>query len=323
MVSVIIPIFNVEKYLYDCVLSVLNQTYRDIEIILVDDGSTDKSKSIVDELSLMDSRIRVVHRVNGGLSVARNSGLNIARGNYILLVDGDDMLPHNIINRMVEVTIKTSADIVSTKYIRCKEKCTLNDICLEEVCSETKVLSDDHSKMKEFLNGKRIGTFAWGKLYRKNLFDNIRYPIGKYHEDIYTTYKLIHEANTVVCINDIGYIYRENSQSITSEKFSPRKLDAIYGKIEQAIFIREKYPDLAKYAYAGIIYSCNKCIVQIANSEYKDIQVLCFIQKLYRKHLFDYWKSQSSLKGKIVATLAFLNIYFTIYIISILPTDES
>lgn len=307
LVSIVVPIYNVEKYLANCLESILNQTYKNIEVILCDDGSPDNCGRICDEYAQRDTRIKVIHKENGGLSDARNAGIEIATGEYITLVDSDDFLMLDMIENLVGVVTDTGADIVSCQNVRCKENESLADI--HDTKIKRKVASYENSeKMKAFLIKQDIGTVAWGKLYKTALFENICYPKGKYHEDVFTTYKLIHLAQKVATTNYVGYVYRINYNSITTEKFSVKKLDAIEGKLQQAEFIKKHYPNLSSYAYIGIIYACNQCLFQMAKSNYENSDIMLNMQKLFRDYGYYYLKSHASFKGKIFCLLSMINI---------------
>jgi len=187
LISIIIPIYKVEDYIRCCIDSILSQTYKNLEIILVDDGSPDNCGSVCEEYSLKDKRIKVIYKKNGGLSSARNAGLDIASGEYIGFVDSDDWIENDMYESLYNAIIFHKADIsVCGRYIASGNKITtISDSEKAEVFTRCEALSelvlDEYSGMKNF---------AWDKLYKKELFDNVRYPEGKCYEDIFTTYKL-------------------------------------------------------------------------------------------------------------------------------------
>ena len=160
-------------------------------------------------------------------------------------------------------------------------------------------------------------TAAWGKIYKKDLFDKIRFPVGRIHEDVFTTYKLIHEAHSIAVLNKAGYVYRYNENSITNAKFTHKKLDIIYGKLEQSEFIENNYPNSRKNAYSAIIYACNQCLLQMAKSRYKGKDEYAFLQKLYRQYGKHYICDKVSALGKAVAVLALINIYLAKSVLSL------
>lgn len=304
-ISVVVPIYNVERYLSQCVDSILQQTFVDFELILVDDGSTDNSFDICKKYERLDSRIKIVHQENEGLSSARNAGIDIASGRYIMFVDSDDFLLPGMIDELHSICTKYKADISCCDYMRCREDGAICDAKNMPTNSNVNIYIDD--KMKVFLEGKSFSVTAWGKLYRTDLFSKVRYPIGMYHEDVYTTYKLIHLANKIAVTNSIGYVYRYNSCGITGS-FSPKRFNLIEAKIEQVEFIEQYYPELADLSYVGIVYACNQCLSQMSKSGYSNLEMERIMQRLYRKYLVYYLKSRASIVGKMYAIVAFINV---------------
>ncbi len=308
MISVVVPVYRVEKFLPQCMDTLLNQSYPDLDIILVDDGSPDSCGAMCDDYARRDSRIRVVHRTNGGLSAARNSGIDIAAGEYITFIDSDDFLLPGILEHAVGLSGQEDADMVSWQHIRCGEDQTPEDICIPGEAESVQRFEGAQEKMRCFLSGQEIGTVAWGKLYRTALFSDIRYPVGKYHEDVYTTYQLVHKAARIVTTTETGYVYRQTGGSITTEGFSEKRLDSIEGKLLQAGFIEEQYPDLCKLAYRGVIYSCNQCLMQMGKSHYRKEETLAMLQRLYRKYGRYYLCTKGSYKGKVFSFAAMIHI---------------
>lgn len=193
MVSIIVPVYNVEEYLRVCIDSILLQTYRNIEVILVDDGSTDQSGKICD--SYTDPRISVFHTNNHGLSAARNLGIDHSHGEYICFIDSDDWIDNDVIEKAVENI--GSADIL------CYGANTATYTGYEALVAH--------------INGK-IGVTAWNKLYKRSCFANIRFPVGRIMEDMATTFKLLHHAERVICIDYNGYHYRNRKDSISNTR---------------------------------------------------------------------------------------------------------
>lgn len=305
LVSVIVPIYNVEQYLTHCINSILQQSYENLEIILVEDGSPDNSGRICDEFSTKDHRIIVIHKQNGGLSDARNAGIDIATGDYVTFVDSDDYIMPDMIESLVNILIKENIDIAQCAYKRCQ--CDCIDSIKQGLSRINEFTVYTESKMSAYLRNKIISTVSWGKIYKKSLFNEIRFPVGRLHEDVFTTYKLIHRADSVAVTNYIGYIYRINENSITTSKFSPQKLDSIYGKIECAEFIEKNYPDLSKQAYSEIIYACNQCLLQMAEYGFAGENEDTFLQRLYRQYGKYYICDKVSALGKVVTILAMVN----------------
>jgi glycosyltransferase involved in cell wall biosynthesis len=220
LISIVIPIYNVEKYLKNCVDSVCNQTYRNLEIILVDDGSPDHCPEICEDYARNDSRVRVIHKQNGGLSDARNYGIEVAKGKYITCIDSDDYVSEDFIEYLYKLLKDANADISVCGFIKTKN---LNENRI--FTSEDTIEMSSNQAIQEMLYAKIFTTSAWGKLYRTDLFYDVTYPLGKYSEDMYTTFKLLNKANKVVYGNQVCYYYLHRPNSILTSDFSSKHLD--------------------------------------------------------------------------------------------------
>lgn len=210
MISVIVPVYNVEAYLAQCLDSILAQTYHDLEILLIDDGSADRSGSICDAYQAKDERIRVFHTENHGLSAARNVGLDHASGEYILLLDSDDWIDEKTAQILLEYAMQYDADVVSCAYYSEWKK--RRDI--EEKIDHPIVL-EGRQIMLAHIQEPYLGYVAWNKLYRKRLFSGVRYPEGRNFEDILTTHRLLGFAEKAVCIPDALFHYRMRAYTIS------------------------------------------------------------------------------------------------------------
>lgn len=230
LVSVIIPVYKVEHYLRECLDSVINQTYRNLEIILVDDGSPDKCPAICDEYALKDCRINVVHKENGGLSEARNKGLDLISGDYVVFVDSDDVVDSRYVEILFESLKKSCADVSVCQRIRFTTDFPINqNVTFDE---DFKILSGKESVEKLYLglignNDSSVDVYVWGKLYKKELFENLRFPKGKIHEDDAVVPLLLYKANKVCILPDTLYFYRMTKNSIMRKKFSLRRYDCM------------------------------------------------------------------------------------------------
>ena len=223
IISVIVPVYNVMNYLKQCLDSIIQQTYTNLEIILVDDGSTDQSGSICDVYKDKDSRITVIHKKNGGLSDARNTGLNICNGDYISFVDSDDYLSPYFYEILMGVAKKKNCDIVALKG-------GTSFWDGEEISALAK---DNDEFAVHYLNShdvlermlyQEIATGAQFKLYKKEVFDNIRFPVGYLYEDVATTYKPFFNAKECAIVEADIYAYRKRRDSIIRQSFSPKKM---------------------------------------------------------------------------------------------------
>ena len=249
LISVIVPVYNVEKYLDKCIKSIINQTYRRLEILLVDDGSTDTSGEICDVYALKDSRIRVIHKENGGLSDARNIAIDIMTGEYVVYIDSDDYIESGYISYLYGLIIENCADIsiCNFKYINEAGK-------LINKPENTGQISKYSAKEALFLmlDGRVINTSASMKLYKSTLFEDVRYPKGKLYEDIATTYKTFLKAQTIVYGDKALYIYLCRYGSITKQKFTKKRLDAIYNMEIMCNDIMKTYSDLSDKCQARL-----------------------------------------------------------------------
>lgn len=239
LISIIIPVYNVEKYLSRCLDSVTTQTYTNLEIILVDDGSTDNCGKICEEYVQKDGRIKVIHKENGGLSDARNVGIQQATGKYITFIDSDDDVANEYIEYMYELLSKNNTKMsIATYTVVSKEK----KINAGEGYTE-KVLTTEEC-LDRMLCEEGFSISACAKLYKKELFDKVKFPVGKLNEDNGTTYKLILQCEKIAYGNKSVYNYYKREDSITTSKFNLRKMDLIELTDEMCNEIDNKYPTL-------------------------------------------------------------------------------
>ena len=209
LISIIVPVYNVQEYLKNCINSILNQSYKNIEIILVDDGSTDESSSICDLYVKKDNRIKVIHKENGGLSDARNMGIKSARGKYITFVDSDDYLDENYVKVLYILITENNSDIACS---RMKKTDSLNDKIINK--NEKINIYNSIDAIKEILYQRNIDNSAPSKLFKKDLFENILFPVGYAFEDLDTMYKLFLQANKIVSTTNNYYLYYQRQGSI-------------------------------------------------------------------------------------------------------------
>lgn len=246
LITVVIPVYNIEKYIKKCVDSVIRQSYRNLQIILVDDGSTDNSGRICDELAEKDSRIQVIHKENGGLSDARNAGLDRAAGKYIGFVDGDDYIDEDMFEVLYSAIWRDDIDMASCGYYE-EFADKVNIMC----CSKKTVLLDRKQAYQALFNRNAIlGCSSCNKLFKKELFGSVRYKKGIQSEDLELIYRIIHSARYIVCVNSVKYHYYHRPESITTRSFNKKSLDFIKTMDEIILFINHTYPDIIKQAYS-------------------------------------------------------------------------
>lgn len=227
LVSVIVPVYNVEKYLRECIDSILKQTYINLEIILIDDGSADKSGEICDSYIEIDKRIKVIHKENGGLSEARNVGLDVCTGDIISFIDSDDYISTFFIEIMMKVMNETGCDIVAlvggTEFWD-------GDIDIVNLAASGKDFVYEYypsMKVLAYMLYQKIATGTQFKIYRKHVFENIRFPKGYLYEDVATTYKAFFNADKAAVVSGKLYAYRKRKDSIIRQAFSEKKLVAM------------------------------------------------------------------------------------------------
>lgn len=285
-VSVVVPVYNVQDYLKKCVESIINQSHRDLEIILVDDGSTDISGQMCDDFAKHDSRIKVIHKINGGLSDARNKGIALATSEWITFIDSDDYVTTDYIEYLLNLVLENNSDIsiATFKYVTRNKQ-------IDKATGEISKMSKDDALERMLLNdGFDMG--AWAKLYRTEYFNDIKYPVGKLYEDSGTTYKLIDKASSVVFGSKSIYFYINRSDSIVNSSFNPKKLDLIEMNQEMYIFIRKKYSHLTYAAERRLLWAYFSTLNQIIATKDKII-----IDK-YGKNIVKYIKMQGkTIKG--------------------------
>lgn len=284
IVSVIVPVYNVEKYLVRCIQSILEQTYKHLQVILVDDGSTDKSGEICDRFGKIDNRISVIHK-NGGLSDARNSGIEIAKGDYLTFVDSDDYIHPKFIEILLNLCEKYQCKI---------SKCDLQEV--EEatpfVNMDTKLECKSYSAKEymENINMLNGGFSVCNKMFKKELFAEIRFPCSKLHEDVAVIYKLGAMSGNIVEKNEKLYFYYVNTQSITRAKIKTNRLDDFEYRLELFEFCKKNDWNLAARRNADAVY---RMLINYRNKDIADFEdysefmkALNRIKKILFKRMF-------------------------------------
>lgn len=255
LISIIIPIYNVEPYLERCIHSVMIQTYQNLEIILVDDGSPDKCGDICEYFSQMDSRIKVFHKINGGLSDARNFGVEQSNGKYITFVDSDDYISPNYVEILFELLKSHDADISCCCMIETTESTVTYGV--NSAIPSVQLLTGKETCRELLGNLYHTLVTACGKLYKRNIVKKYSFPVGKKHEDEATTCKFYYEANKVVVCNQYLYAYFQNTNSIMHTNNDVFNVDAIQMQEHRAFFFEEHNEiELAQAAWDKLFYYC-------------------------------------------------------------------
>lgn len=250
-VSVIVPVYNVERYLRECLDSIIAQTYRNMEIILVDDGSKDLSGKICDEYQQKDCRIQVIHKENQGLSLARKSGVDQARGSYVVFVDSDDYVSKSFVETQVDELEQTKADMVVTGFQMVKEgrlETTIAPGSKETISSE--------EMQERFLRQEQYVNSMWNKLYRMQIIKEVEFPSEILFEDFAVIYKIIEKCRTVRLSTEILYFYRLRENSIMTQEFSLKKLDLLKNCDEMKKYMEQWHPDKYKLIAYCDMYCC-------------------------------------------------------------------
>lgn len=236
-ISVIVPVYDVEDYLEECIDSILEQTYRNLEIILVDDGSPDNCGQICDDYAKKDNRIKVIHKENGGLSDARNIGIKNSTGKYITFIDSDDSVNKKYIEVLYNQLIATNSDISICSYLRFKNYIDSNTSVEIE---DSEVLTRQDILLRLYGSNRVNYVIACGKLYKIELFQNIQFPKGKINEDEYTAYRLYESSNMVSYNSSQLYYYRTRNDSIMNKKISEKRLEVLNSFDDQLNYYRKQ-----------------------------------------------------------------------------------
>ena len=273
MISVIVPVYNVEKYLDKCVESIVNQTYRDLEIILVDDGSTDNCPAMCDEWAKKDDRIKVIHKSNGGVSSARNAGLDSFSGEYVTFIDSDDYIESSMFQRIFEAISTKDVDLVFVreKSVNVRGK----TIYISGDSPSGQIMYFDNKKAEERIIEMQINGMC-DKTYKRSLIEGIRVFEGKKHgEDLLFNIQVLERVKTVALIDDILYSYVSNEDSITHIPFNEHTVDGLFFKDETEKIIANKFPqylDLARRrCFVARQVVCRKIIKDKLQDQQKEL----------------------------------------------------
>lgn len=249
LISIIVPVYNVEAYMNQCIESIVGQTYKNIEIILVDDGSTDNCPTLCDDWKVKDDRIKVIHKENGGLSDARNVGIQIAQGEYIGFVDSDDVIEKSMYESLLEVISKYEADIVQCQTIKYSELRSLEFISSE---NDRIMVLDSHDAVELLIKGKGVICAVYSMLIKSNLAKSVLFEVGKINEDVLWTYRIMVNAKKVVLTSKTLYGYFQRSGSIMNSEYTEKRFDALEALQKRAQEVKKDYEDL--YPEAELIY---------------------------------------------------------------------
>lgn len=298
LISVIVPVYNVAGYLERCMKSILNQSYKCLEIILVDDGSTDGSGEKCDRYALLDSRVKVIHKKNGGLSDARNVGIENSSGKFISFIDSDDWISPFYISILYDSMVKYDADVSICKFKVSKDE------SIEFITSEKCTVYSSEQAIEALLY-QHISNSAWGKLYKRELWSNLIFPVGKLYEDLEPSYIVIKNSRRVVYNFSDLYAYYVRNGSIVRKEFSVRKMD--YHNTAQNVkrMVAKDYPNLVNASICRLVWADLHLICQINDDEFENEQKILWDE--IKKYRWQILKDKKARKiNKLILIISFL-----------------
>lgn len=284
LISVIIPVYKVESYLNRCVDSVLNQSYKNIEILLVDDGSPDKCGEICDQYAEKYGNVKVIHQKNQGLSAARNTGIREAEGEFLGFVDSDDFIEEDMYQVLLQNIISSNADIAIGGIIDCYEE---TGKMYAQFDGEVNVYNGNEAIKSVLTNRGNVTAHVVTKLYKKTIFDKITFPIGKLYEDAYTIIDFLLACDKVVVINKGLYYYCHRGNSIVESPFGKRDMNLIHAWQENHRLILERMPELKEEIEFRYLWSCFYLLdkIYVGNKEHDEEKELLHILRSNTKNI--------------------------------------
>ena len=313
MVSIIIPVYNVQDYLARCVDSVLTQTYTDLEIILVDDGSIDISGDICDEYALHDARVRVIHKENGGLSDARNAGLDVARGNYVAFIDADDYVHPSFVELLLKTINETGAQIAVSTWQELKDGDKPRKVKTRR--PRCTILTQEEAISSVFYQ-KKLNHSACSRIFETQLFNNIRFPEGMLYEDLAIIYPLLCKVEKVALINTPMYYYMHRQGSIITTMSLRRThvLDHIERIEEQVTDEAPQYLPAVRSRHLSACFNMLR-LMPVDEPKWQATKERCwdYIKNMRFLCIKD---SKVRLKNKIACLLSYFGVDFLIKIIN-------
>lgn len=309
LITVIIPVYNVEKYLDRCADSVLKQTYGNLEIILVNDGSKDGSGALCEKLARKDSRIQVIHKENGGLSSARNAGIDIAKGEYLSFVDSDDWIEEDALEALLTLAVEENAPIACAGRYDVDSESGEKTIGL---CPPKKETVSSEEFLSRLLHYDNCDSSACDKLFHKSLFREHRFPLGKRSEDVAVMYRIIHQAGRVAMLNRPLYNYFHRSGSI-STTLSSNLFHSLEHTVDINLFVKETYPSIADCARYFRIKNMLYALVPVELDKQGKVQFAkersCYHRELWSHLGFILRYSRFDRRDKLISIFLCLGIY--------------
>ena len=298
-ISVIVPVYKVESYLETCIDSILTQTFKDLEIILVDDGSPDRCGEICDEYAKKDSRVRVIHKENGGLSDARNVGYEASTGEFISFIDSDDYIQPTMLQKLLEVCEKYNLKMAGCDFQYVFDE---SDKIVSGSTGITEILTAEEFFLRIIDTTKFLEMTAWNKLYHRSLFGGgVRYPKGRLFEDQGTTYKFVFQNDRIAHISEALYSYRKQRiGAITSQKYSSSEIDRIIMTSKMVEYVKRNHPSIATEVITYKVINCNLGILNtMINAGAKDCSMIKRLKKDIMSNMKYILKSKIAMAKKI------------------------
>lgn len=318
VISIIVPVYNVEKYLCRCIDSILEQTIKNYELILVDDGSTDNSGKICDDYQKKKEQIVVIHKENGGLSSARNAGIDIATGEYFGFVDGDDFIDNDMYEFLYNNIIKEEAEISVCGSFDCY------DGKISKILPPYYKVMNQEDAIKSILDGKIAGASACNKLYKREIFNDIRYPIGKTSEDAFIIIELLMKCNKIVISSKQKYYYFHRENSITTCRFTKAQFDVIEAYSNNYKLVCKYYPRIQNIALERLAWAyfvtLDRMIASNMCDKYKEKRKE--IVQYLRKHCMTVFKSSILTKSRKFSMLILLLNFYVYKKLSLMYSNQ-
>lgn len=314
LISVIVPVYNVEAFLRQCVDSILAQTYKNLEIILVDDGSTDQSGAICDEYAQRYPNIVAIHKKNGGLSSARNTGIAAAKGAFLGFVDSDDFVEATMFEKLLTAAAANDASIACCgRYVTDEQGHPL----ARRFTRKNQKVYTMLQAAQEILSLGDIDVAVWDKLFRAQLFDRIAFPIGEINEDAAIIFKLLVKAEKLVHVGEPLYYYRGRSGSITKSGYASKKIQALEHAVSNEQFLMQDYPQLKKYCRQNLAYTCCDLLsLMLKDAEAKkrySEHYQWYLSGLRHNAWYFYSNPNVSIAWKLRGTMVMLGLYEPLY----------
>ncbi|MDC6078319.1 glycosyl transferase [Limosilactobacillus fermentum] len=306
LVSIVVPIYNVQDFVEKCIKSILKQTFQDFELLLVNDGSTDNSIKVCKQYMHKDERIRILNKENGGLSDARNYGIDRAKSDYVVFVDGDDYVDERFIEELYKSITNEKSEIAICGYIGVtNDGEMINEVSLNEPNNLSFITGKELLRYSYKPRGV-VNEVAWNKIYKKEVFDGVRFTKGKYYEDSYILASLYWNIKKISLVKENLYFYVQRSGSITNSAISKKKvMDANELRLNRINFFYSKDRELYLLAVDEYLYWIAGVVAEIyQDNEFKDI--IEYLQRQFRKYSLR--SKKTSLKKKVRTIIGMMNI---------------